>query len=117
MYVVKLEVERHVDLEVAKKLKVSVNKLQIKYEEKEAYYNEGIDVILEMMALVNIYDLEDEDAKIRHLVIGAGFKENAISTTKAWDIFDLTAKAYYELGFKTGFKEAMLLQGRKNSDC
>jgi len=67
------------------KIKKPVIEIEARSEEREAYYNERIDDMLEMTSAHFLDVLADEeDSKIRSKAIGVGFKENAINVNKAW---------------------------------
>ena len=105
-----LELKYEVDERVAKKINVDVEQLQMNLAERESYYNEGANDMLDMIALYFLFTLDDEETKIKNKMLDLGYTEKSIGFNKSWFIFEQTGKEYFQLGFKTGFKKAIEMQ-------
>ena len=105
-----LELKYEVDERVANKIKVSVEELQMNLEEREGYYNEGANDMLDMIALYFLANLDGEETNIKNRMIEDGFQDKATSLNKSWYIFETASEKYFQLGFKTGFKKAIEVQ-------
>jgi len=79
------------------------------FNKNEAYYNAGIDEMLEIMACFWLSQLEQQKVclKIRESIIDDEFEENVKDYFKASQSLNMFAQEFFKLGFSTGFKLAI----------